>query len=297
MKIVVCGANGFVGNAIGSRFEEDGHTVHGVRIRPHTTLETITAALEGADALINLAGANILGRWSNAYKEVLRSSRLETTRKLAEAVAACSVPPRVVLNASAVGIYDVEHQHDETSRYHADDFLARLVRDWEREALAMASEHTRVCLMRFGVVYGAGGGAMAKMLPPFRLGLGGKMGDGFQMISWIHLDDLVRACAFLIETDSVEGVVNLTSPEPLSNHQQVRIMGRILGRPTFFDLPAWAVQLAFGEGSSVMLDSKEVYPKVLQEAGFEFRYPTFDTALEQIVRAQGEEGFPPSDKA
>jgi uncharacterized protein (TIGR01777 family) len=140
--------------------------------------------------------------------------------------------------------------------------------------------------MRFGVVYAAGGGAMAKMLPPFMMGLGGKMGDGFQMISWVHLEDLVRSCAFLIEHTEINGVVNLTSPEPISNLEQTKAMGRILDRPTFFDLPEWIVKLVFGEGSIVMLDSKEVYPRVLQEHGFEFRYPTFDSAMGEIAHAR-----------
>lgn len=148
------------------------------------------------------------------------------------------------------------------------------------------SEQTRVCLMRFGVVYGNGGGAMAKMLPPFRLGLGGKMGDGYQMISWIHLADLVRACEFLIEHPQIEGVVNFTALEPISNLAQTKAMSRILQRPAFFDLPAWLVKLIFGEGSCVMLDSKEVYPRRLQEAGFTFLYPTFDSAMEEIARAR-----------
>lgn len=287
MKIIICGLSGFVGSALRNHFEKNGESVEGLSIRPATSIETIVHALEGADAVINLAGANILGRWSPSYKRILRESRLDTTRKLVEALLGCSNPPHTLLNASAVGIYDNYHQHDESSRYHAEDFLAALVRDWERCAMEARSDSTRVCLMRFGVVYGQGGGAMAKMLPPFKFGLGGRMGDGFQMISWIHLDDLVRSCAFLIEHREIEGVVNLTAPEPISNLVQTKTMGRILNRPIFFDLPAWLVRLAFGEGSSVMLDSKEVYPKVLQDAGFEFSYPTFDSAMEQIAHTRG----------
>jgi len=140
--------------------------------------------------------------------------------------------------------------------------------------------------MRFGVVYGSGGGAMSKMLPPFKLGFGGKMGDGFQMISWIHLEDLVRACLFLIENQELQGVFNFTAPEPICNLEQTKKMGRHLHRPAFMNMPSWLVKLIFGEGSCVMLDSKEVYPKRLQEAGFMFIYPTFDSAMEQIVHEQ-----------
>ncbi len=259
----------------------------GLSIRPATPLEAVVAALEGSDVVINLAGASILGRWNPQYKKTLRQSRLETTEKIAEAIAQCLTPPHTFLNASAVGIYDSYHQHDEASRHLAEDFLADLVRSWERAAMLAHSERTRVCTMRFGVVYGEGGGAMAKMLPPFKWGLGGKMGDGFQMVSWIHLEDLVRGCAFLIERPDIRGAVNFTSPEPISNWEQTRAMGRILRRPVFFAVPAWIVRLAFGEGASVMLDSKEVYPKVLQESGFEFSYPTFDEAMDEIVRERG----------
>ncbi|MGD9969232.1 MAG: TIGR01777 family oxidoreductase [Sulfuricurvum sp.] len=285
MEIAICGMSGFVGSALKRYCEEKGDHVIGISIRADTKTESLVARLEGCDVLINLAGASIMGRWSTHYKQVLRESRLETTRKLVEAFQQCQNPPRALLNASAVGIYDDEHQHDEDSWYFGDDFLATLVREWERSALLAHSERTRVCLMRFGVVYGRGGGAMAKMLPPFQMGLGGKIGDGFQMISWIHIDDLVRACRFLMEHENLEGVFNFTAPEPITNYAQTKTMGHVLQRPVFFDLPNWLIQLVFGEGSSVMLDSKEVYPKRLQEAGFEFRHPTFDSAMEEIAHA------------
>lgn len=285
MKIAICGGSGFVGSAMKSFFEKRGDEVVALSVRSSMSAETVAKKLEGSDVLVNLAGANILGRWTKSYKEILRKSRLETTDTLVKALSLCESPPHTLLNASAVGIYDSYYQHDEFSSHLGDDFLASLAQDWEYAAFKAQSESTRVCVMRFGVVYGRGGGAMAKMLTPFNLGLGGKMGDGFQMISWIHIDDLVEAAAFLIDQKQVQGIVNFTSPEPISNMAQTKAMGRILGRPTFFDLPEWAVKLAFGEGSSVMLDSKEVYPRVLQDAGFTFRYPTFDSALEEIVHA------------
>lgn len=287
MKIVICGISGFVGSALKVFFEKRGDDVFPLSIRTKVSAEAVAQKLNGCDVLINLSGANILGRWSKRYKVLLRQSRLETTEKIITALSLCDDPPHTLLNASAVGVYDAYHQHDEFSRHFGDNFLASLVRDWEHSACRAHSELTRVCTMRFGVVYGKGGGAMAKMLPPFNLGLGGKMGDGFQMISWIHLDDLVRAAAFLIDHKEIHGAVNFTSPEPITNFEQTKAMGRILHRPTFFDLPEWVVKLVFGEGSIVMLESKEVYPRILQEAGFEFDYPTFDSAMEQIVRIQG----------
>lgn len=286
MKIVICGMNGFVGNALMSYFSRKGNMVVGLSIRSQSTVESIVRTLENGDVLINLAGANILGRWSDKYKALLRSSRLDTTRKLVEALQHCHNPPKTFLNASAVGIYDSEHQHDEYSRHFGNDFLSTLVQEWE-EAAMMAREHDiRVCIMRFGVVYGEDGGAMSKMLTPFKLGLGGCMGDGSQMISWIHIDDLVRACEYLIENQELQGIVNFTAPEVLSNKDQTKKMGKHLHRPAFMNMPAWLVKLIFGEGSTVMLDSKNVRSRVLQDTGFTFMYPTFDSAMEEIVHAR-----------
>ncbi len=274
--------SGFIGKAMERHLSQRGDRVVGLSIRETTPLPDIVAAFEDADAVINLSGATILRRWSRTYKKMLTQSRLNTTQKIVEAISKCATPPSVLLNASAIGIYDSFHQHDETSRDLGEDFLSGLVRAWEYCAAGAASENTRVCMMRFGVVYAKEGGAMEKMLPAFRMGLGGKLGDGFQMVSWIHLDDLVRACTFLLEHEEMAGVVNLTAPEPICNLRQTQMMGSVLKRPTFLSLPAWALQLAFGEGAGVMLDSKEVYPRRLQEAGFEFFYPTFYEAMEQI---------------
>jgi hypothetical protein len=278
--------SGFVGNALHDFLSAQHHEVVSLSIRPNSSVESIVKVLDGSDVVINLAGANILGRWSASYKKLLHSSRLETTNALTHALTHCSNPPLTLVNASAVGIYDSYHQHDEYSRYLGDDFLAMLVHDWEEAALRARALGTRVCIMRFGVVYGSHGGAMAKMLPPFKLGLGGRMGDGFQMISWIHLEDLMRACLFLIENKELDGIFNITTPEPICNIQQTKKMGKYLHRPTFMSMPSWLVKLIFGEGSCVMLDSKEVYPKRLREAGFTFHYPTFDSAMEQIVHDQ-----------
>ncbi|MDP3301404.1 MAG: TIGR01777 family oxidoreductase [Sulfuricurvum sp.] len=286
MKIVICGMSGFVGNALHDFLSAQHHEVVSLSIRSGSLVESVVKILDGSDVVINLAGANILGRWSDAYKKLLRSSRLETTAALVHALTHSSNPPRILINASAVGVYDSYHQHDEYSHSLGNDFLATLVQDWEETALNAKAIGTRVCIMRFGVVYGNGGGAMSKMLLPFKLGLGGKMGNGQQMISWIHLQDLVRGCLFLIENQTLEGIFNFTAPEPISNLQQTKKMGHYLHRPTFMNMPSWLVKLIFGEGSCVMLDSKEVYPKRLREAGFTFAYPTFDSAMEQIVHDQ-----------
>lgn len=283
MKIVLCGSSGFVGSALKTFFLQHHYEVVNVSIRSSTSLESIVSAIEGTDVVINLSGANIMGRWSPEYKTILRQSRFESTQKLVDALNVSHNPPHTYINASAVGIYDGAHRHDETSHAYAGDFLATLVGEWERIAFQAQSAKTRVCATRFGVVYGRDGGAMQKMLPPFKMGLGGQMGGGSQMVSWIHIDDLVQGYDFLIHHPHIQGVVNFTSPHPLSNAQQTAIMGDILHRPTLFTIPSWVVKLIFGEGSVVMLDSKEAVPRVLENEGFEFNYPTFQSAFKEIA--------------
>jgi hypothetical protein len=283
MKIVICGISGFVGSALKEYFTARGDDVLSLSVRSDTSVESITNKIKGHDVLINLAGANILGRWTPSYQQLLRQSRLETTSKLTQALKQCNQPPKVLLNASAVGIYDNTHTHDENSQHFENDFLSILVQDWEKAAMQAQSEKVRVCLLRFGVVYAKGGGAMAKMLPAFSLGLGGQMGRGDQIISWIHLNDLVKIFAFLIDHPHLDGVFNASAPYPISNRDQTKIMGNLLHRPVFLNMPSWLVKLLFGKGSSVILDSKEVHPKRLLKAGFEFTYPRFETALYEIM--------------
>ena len=283
MKIVLCGSSGFVGSALKEFFLQNNDEVVTLSIRSSTSVDSIAHVLENVDVVINLSGANIMGRWSDAYKSLLRQSRLESTQKLVDALSVSSNPPHAYINASAVGIYDGDHRHDETSYGYTNDFLGTLVRDWEDLALQAQSSRTRVCVTRFGVVYGKNGGAMAKMLPPFKMGLGGKIGEGRQIVSWIHIDDLVRGYEFLIRHAHIQGVVNFTAPYPLTNAQQTDIMGEILHRPTWFTIPSLGVKLIFGEGSCVMLDTKEVVPEVLMREGFEFLYPTFERAFREIV--------------
>ncbi len=282
MKVAITGISGFVGQALTGFLRRRGDEVVGLRIRPDTSLEMTAATLNGCDVVINLAGANILSRWSEAYKRRLYESRIVTTRHLVEALSMCDERPGVLLSASAVGIYKNGVKADEKGE-EAEDFLASLCRDWEAEASEASRLGMRVAVMRFGVIYGHGGGAMEKMILPFKLGVGGKLASGEQMVSWIHIADLVRAIAYIIEHDTLYGVFNFTAPEPLSNQEQTRLLARALHRPAFFTVPEFAIKLLFGDGATVMLDSKEVYPNALLEAGFGFIYPSFDKALDEII--------------
>lgn len=284
MKIAICGKSGLVGSKLQEMFESLKNDVVGVKIRENTSIEEIAKEINKCDILINLSGATILARWSAEYKEKLYNSRIDTTKKLVDAMAICSEKPKLFISASAVGIYDSEAKHDDYSTEYADDYLSHICIDWEAEARRAEEYEVRTVQARFGVIYAREGGAMQKMLPPFKMGVGGKLGEGHQIISWIHIEDLVRAFEFIVKTPELKGAINFTTPHSLSNIQQTKIMGEVLHRPTFFGVPAFVIKLIFGEGSTVLLDSKDVYPKKLLESGFKFRFDRFEDALRDIVR-------------
>ncbi|DAB28680.1 MAG: TIGR01777 family protein [Sulfurimonas sp. RIFOXYD12_FULL_33_39] len=283
LKVVICGKSGLVGSKLEDFFKSNHNDIIGLKVRHDTDIEDIAKELEKCDILINLSGTTILARWSSEYKKNLYTSRIDTTKKLIDAISLCKDKPKLLLSASAVGIYDSVHSHDDKSQNYADDFLSHLCRDWEEEAKKAENFKVRSVQMRFGVIYAKEGGAMDKILPPFKMGVGGKLGSGKQIVSWIHIDDLVRAIEFIVKNPEITGSVNFTSPNPLSNENQTKILGKILNRPTFFSVPVFVLKLIFGEGSVVMLDSKEVYPTKLLEHGFVFNYEKFEDAIKDIV--------------
>lgn len=284
MKIAICGKSGLVGTKLEELFISKHNEVIGIKVRQDTTVEDIAKELNKSDILINLSGTTILAPWSNAYKKKLYDSRIDTTKKLVEAISLCKDKPKLLLSASAVGIYASNKPHNDDSEDYENDFLSTLCQDWEAEAKKADMFGVRVVQMRFGVILSKDGGAMNKILPPFKMFVGGKLGSGEQIISWIHLADLARAIELIVKTPEIRGSVNFTAPNPLSNIEQTKILGKVLKRPTFFGVPSFMVKLIFGEGATVVLDSKEVYPTKLLENGFVFDYPTFDSALKEIVK-------------
>lgn len=283
MKVVICGKSGLVGSSLERFFISKHMDVVGLKVRENTDIESIAQELEKCDILINLSGTTILARWNKAYKEKLYTSRIDTTKKLVDAMGVCKEKPKLFLSASAIGIYDSNNKHDDSSQSFAGDFLSDLCIQWEREAMRAKEFGVRSVQTRFGVIYSKEGGAMQKMLPPFMMRVGGKLGSGRQIVSWIHIEDLMRAVDFIIKTPDINGSVNFTTPHPLSNEEQTKIMGEVLHRPTFFTIPPFMIKLIFGEGSTVMLDSKDVYPSKLLENGFTFNYENFEDALMEVV--------------
>ena len=283
MKVAICGKSGLVGSKLERFFISQHCEVIGIKIRENSSIQDVANELENSDILISLSGATIIARWSTEYKKKLYNSRIDTTKKLVGAISLCREKPKLFISASAVGIYDSEHKHDDSSKNLNDDYLAHICKDWEEEAKKAEIFGVRCIQSRFGVIYAKEGGAMQKMLPPFLLGVGGKLGSGEQMVSWIHVDDLVSAFDFIVKHSEISGSVNFTTPYPLSNLEQTKIMGDVLNRPTILGVSAFMIKLVFGEGATVMLDSKEVYPSKLIDAGFVFQYEKFEDAFKAVV--------------
>jgi uncharacterized protein (TIGR01777 family) len=289
-RIAVTGASGLIGSALVGYLKSQGHTVQRLVRRPAVSSEEITwdpiagtvdmEALAGVDAVIHLAGAGVSDkRWTKKYKSEILNSRLLGTTTIAKAVAI--VKPQVFISASAIGWYGESGNRAviESDRV-GDDFLAAVCREWE-SAADLAGD-VRTVKLRTGLVLDPTGGALGKMLPIFRFGLGGKLSNGKQWWSWITLHDQIRAIAFLLE-NKVSGPVNLTSPNPVTNSEFTAGLARAMHRPALFPVPAIALKIVLGGFSAEVLGSKKVMPQVLTEAGFTFDYPHISSALEKLV--------------
>ena len=296
MRIAISGASGFVGVALVAHLRSRGHGVTSLVRRPPsdpqseeqwdpTAGELDAGLLSGVDAVINLNGRSISqGRWTTRVKEELRSSRLDATRTLVQAIGRASEPPPLLINASATGFYGDrgDEKLTETSG-PGSGFLADLSHAWESAALEARSDSTRVVLLRLGMVLGDGA-ALEKMLPPFKLGLGGPMGFGNQWWPWIAMGDVIGAIDHILEHTNVAGPVNLVAPENLTSRGFARALGKHLGRPAVLPAPAFAVKLALGEmAEALLLSSTRAVPRVLTETGYRFKTPTLAEAFSSIL--------------
>lgn len=294
MRVAITGASGFVGQALSRALKQAGHTAVPVRRDSNGELRWSTKdgfnppeALSGYDAVVHLAGENIAGgRWNDARKESIRASRVEGTKRVADALRIADPRPAVFISMSAVGYYGARGsaELDETSA-PGDGFLADVCEAWEAEAKAAESlEGLRVARLRLGTVLGDGG-ALAKMLPAFKMGVGGRLGEGSQYMSWIHLDDVVRAILHVLTHDDCQGPINLTAPEPATNAAFTAALGKTLRRPTFLPVPKFTLRVAFGEmADHLLLTGQRVVPKRLLETGFEFQHPDLGAALTAALR-------------
>ncbi len=293
MRIAVTGSTGLIGTALVAALRDGGHRVIRLVRRTPASEDEIAwdplaptgglapGALDGLDAAVHLAGANVAGRrWTAAYKEEIRASRVRGTRALAGALAAASAPPSVLLSGSAIGWYgDTGGREVDESSPAGSGFLPDVVREWEAAARQAEEAGIRVVTMRSGVVMSRRGGVLARMLPPFRLGLGARLGSGTQVMSWITLADYATIVSFLLARPEITGPVNLTTPHPVTNAEFTSALAAAVHRPGLLFLPEPALRLALGGVSSDILASARVMPRRLEAAGYRFRFPDLPAAL------------------
>ena len=305
MKIFIVGGTGFVGTQLSSFFLDRGDTVTALGTSAswqkgtHPRFRYIAAdashpgewqqGLSEADAIVNLAGKTIFKRWDEAYKKDIYNSRIQTTRNIVDALPTNS--PCVLCSTSAVGYYG--DRGDEILSEEAspgEGFMADIARDWEKEALAAAQKGVRVVTMRFGIVLGRDGGAMSRMLPAFRMFAGGPLGNGRQWFPWIHIQDLLSAVHFLLQSPSLSGPFNFSAPNPVRNRELASTLGRVLKRPAVLPAPRLMLRLFLGEVGSVLVESQRAVPQKLLESGFEFRFSDITPALRDITGSPAVEG-------
>jgi uncharacterized protein (TIGR01777 family) len=300
VKVAVTGASGFLGPGFVQRLLGQGHTVHILARDVERTLgrlpEGVTGsffdaatplspeALGGAEAVVHLAGEPVAQRWTKEAKHRIHDSRVVGTRVLVEAMRQAGTVKRFV-SASAIGFYGGTRGAEPLTEQSApgDDFLAQVCRGWEAEALRAREAGIRTAVARMGVVLHPEGGALHKMLPPFRMGAGGPVGSGRQYVSWVHREDAVELLLYVLERPAVEGPLNVTAPTPVTNAEFAQALGHALGRPVVMHVPAFMLKAAMGEMAKVALEGQRVLPKRALEAGFSFRHPELEAALRHLL--------------
>jgi uncharacterized protein (TIGR01777 family) len=280
MKIALSGSTGFVGRHLATTLKQHGHSVVPLcRSNFNHGIAHLVKLIDGCEAVINLAGAPINRRWTTSYKRTMVASRIETTRMLVEAMGRSEHRPHTFISTSAIGAFD------DAGRYTEEDTpIGHLAKDWESAARQAEILGIRTLIFRFALVLGDDGGLMKQLLTPFRLGLGGPIGDGRQAFSWVHIDDLVDAYLFTLRITSLSGVLHIAAPNPVTNLEFTRTLGNALHRPTPFPVPRTLLKLLFGEGASVMTSGQWVLSKRLQELDFQFRYPELELAIDNLVK-------------
>ncbi|WP_422122659.1 TIGR01777 family oxidoreductase [Planococcus sp. X10-3] len=299
MKIAITGGTGFAGKEMTDLFRQQGHEIYVLTRSPKAQqggvhyVEWLTdnakpeLELAGIDAFVNLAGSSINdGRWDDEQKRLIYSSRVEATNEVLRIIRALDQKPKVLVNASAVGIYpaSTEKSYTEDSPERGDDFLAKTVIEWERLATEAKALGVRVACGRFGIILGKRDGALPLMALPYKLFGGGTVGTGRQWLSWIHVHDVARAILFAIETEALEGPFNVTAPYPKRMKEFGKEIGHALGRPHWFPVPEFLLKVALGDKSRLVLEGQRVLPEVLQKHGFEFSYPDLRSALADIYK-------------
>jgi uncharacterized protein len=296
VRVLVSGSSGLVGSALVQRLGADGYEITRLIRGSSSTAGQIVwdfakplapQSVSGFDAVIHLAGESITGRWTQSKKKAIRDSRVLGTRLLAEALARSASPPRVLISASAIGFYGDRNDEilQENSASGTSGFLPEVCREWEAATQPAVDAGVRTALLRTGIVLSAQGGALRQMLPPFRMGLGGRIGTGRQWMSWIDLHDEIGAIRHILTNESIRGPVNIVSPHPVTNAEFTQALASVLSRPAIFPMPAFAARLAFGQmGDELLLGSQRGEPAKLTANGYVFQRPYLRDALEDILK-------------
>lgn len=299
IKIVIAGGSGFIGQILTRFLVDIGHEIiilsRKSKDHPSQNVSYIEwlndgnapeSGLESTDVFINLAGVSINdGRWSKKHQESIYKSRMTATNELIRIIGSLQNKPSVLINASAIGIYpqSLQQNYTEDSNVVANDFLGKTVKDWEDTAKLAEKFGVRTVFMRFGVVLGKGASALSLMTLPYKLFAGGTVGSGKQWVSWVHETDVVRAIHFAIENSRIRGPVNVTAPSPIRMKEFGQVIGTVLNRPHWIPVPAFALKIALGEKSKLVLEGRQVQPRVLIEEGFEFKFPSLEVALKDLL--------------
>lgn len=295
MKVAISGATGLIGTALRESLAADGIQIVALSRKPSVPpLETVhwdvengrfdASPLEGVDAVVHLAGEPIAQRWNEARKKAIRESRVKSTRLLVEGLKSLTRKPKVLVSGSAIGFYgDRGDEVLEESSPPGSGFLAETCQAWEHAAMEAMGLGIRTAVLRTGIVLSTRGGALKTMLLPFRLGVGGPVGNGKQWMSWIHIDDIVGATRHILEKDELMAAVNGTAPSPATNAVFTKALGRALSRPAFLPAPAFGLRFAFGEMATILLEGQRVAPKKLLSTGYRFRFPELNGALQDVL--------------
>lgn len=278
--IAITGASGFVGTNLNKFFSSLGYKILAISREILNDQNKLEEVINSSDIIINLAGANIINRWSESYKKLLYSSRIDTTSKIVNAIKNSTNKPDLLISTSAVGIYDNKQTYNEDGNKNT-DFLANLCKDWENEANKAKEFGVKVSIFRFGIVLGKHGGALQKMITPFKMGVGGVIGSGKQAFSFIHIYDLLNAFRFVID-NLHEDIFNLTAPVPTTNKGLTLALGKTLKRPTILPVPEFVLNIIFSEGAKVLTDGQSVIPQKLEDLGFEFKFKTIEETIEDL---------------
>lgn len=287
MNIVLTGGTGFLGRHLSNYLTNIGHKIKLIqRSDLHEGTSRISKLINSADVLINLAGSPVIKRWSDRNKNEILASRLDTTNLLVESILGLDPEnrPKIVLSASAIGIYDSNNIHDEDSQQFGDSFLSFVCEQWEKCLKPLNSLDVRICVMRIGIVLGTDGGMIRQLLPIFKLGIGGPIANGNQPFSFLHYHDFCRAVEFLINNPRCEGIFNMVAPEYTSNKIFTSELAKAYHRPAIIPVPAIALRILYGKAAVAMIEGQAVYPKHLLESGFKFEFPDIGSTIGNAVK-------------